>query len=80
VVSRFSGASELDIVTEEIGLRSPIWPEVDRRIVLLNADKLSSPEQASKNGGGGRTLSNPTALLFTVILLSAYGTRGPPVY
>uniref|UniRef100_A0A2S2QGF2 5'-nucleotidase n=1 Tax=Sipha flava TaxID=143950 RepID=A0A2S2QGF2_9HEMI len=34
------GSSELKVMEEEIQIKSPIRPEVDGRITLLNADKL----------------------------------------
>lgn len=66
VAYRSFGTSELDIVIEEIGLRSPIWPEVGRRIVLLNADKLPVQRQSS-GSGRGPTLSALTLLWSAIV-------------
>lgn len=77
----FIGVSEMEIMRQYIGLKSPIWPEVGQRIVLLNAEKLRATVagqdgDGSSSGGGGRNqfstsgLSN-CLLVSTVIVAAA---------
>ncbi|XP_015368350.1 PREDICTED: protein 5NUC-like [Diuraphis noxia] len=43
------GKSDLDIVEEQFHARSPIWPEVGQRIVLLRAEELNKMQTTSRN-------------------------------
>ncbi|XP_008185372.1 protein 5NUC [Acyrthosiphon pisum] len=61
------GTSDLNIMEEEFHVRSPIWPEVGQRIVLLNVGELNKVQTTSSDGQRVSTpLSHLTLLLLTI--------------
>lgn len=63
---------EIEILEEYIRRKSPIWPTIEDRIILLNAEKLRKTN-ASTNGGGQHVstsrLSNYLLLLTVIIVV-----------
>lgn len=65
-----SGKSDLDIVEEQLHARSPIWPEVGQRIVLLGVEELNKVQTSSRNIQlVYTTFSNFTIFLFVVAIM-----------
>ncbi|CAI6346000.1 unnamed protein product [Macrosiphum euphorbiae] len=61
------GTSDLNIIEEEFLVRSPIWPEVGQRIVLLNVGDLNKAKATSSDSQRLSTpLSDLTLLLLTI--------------
>jgi len=64
------GKSDLDIVEEQFIARSPIWPEVAQRIVLLRVEELNKVQTTSRNIQlVYTTLSNFTIFLLVIAIM-----------
>jgi len=62
-----SGVSDLNIVEDELLARSPVWPGVDQRIVLVDVEELNKAQLISKDNQLVLTpLSDFTILLLTI--------------
>lgn len=61
------GTTDLKIMEEEFHVRSPIWPEVGQRIVLLNVGELNQAQTTSSDSQRVSTpLSDMTLLMLTI--------------
>lgn len=60
----------MDIVREFIALKSPMWPEVGQRTILLNADKLRKTVSGSSSTGGGRDQFSTSGLSNCLLMLT----------
>uniref|UniRef100_A0A2S2QIH6 5'-nucleotidase n=3 Tax=Sipha flava TaxID=143950 RepID=A0A2S2QIH6_9HEMI len=72
---RSFGATDLEIVEEDVKVMSPLRPEVDGRIVILNADKLQDAGNPPPQTAGGRRVSSVDSvpvLIATVACLRAH--------
>lgn len=67
-----SGKSDLNIVEEQFQARSPIWPEVGQRIVLLNVEEVNKEQTSCKNGKFIFTSLSNFTILFLAIIISLF--------
>ncbi|KAL4105256.1 hypothetical protein QTP88_020513 [Uroleucon formosanum] len=66
------GKSDLNIVEEQFQARSPIWPEVGQRIVLLNVEEVNKEQTSCKNGKFIFTSLSNFTILFLAIIISLF--------
>lgn len=65
-----SGKTDLSIVEEELHAKSPIWPEVGQRIILLGMDELIKKQTTNKDSQiAWICLSDLTILLLAFVAL-----------
>lgn len=64
---RFSGVSEYELMKEEIRIHTPMWSEIDGRIILLNQDKIGTGD-ASSAATSAQHFSEPFTSYFALLL------------
>jgi len=65
-----SGKTDLNIVEEQLQARSPVWPEVSQRIVLLSVEEMNKVQTASTNSQLIFTsLSNFIIFLLVIVIM-----------
>lgn len=65
------GKTDLNILEEEFHVRSPIWPEIGQRIVLLNVGELNKAQTTSRASLRVSTpLTGLTLLLLTIVAVT----------
>jgi len=65
-----SGKTDLNIVEEQFQARSPVWPEVSQRIVLLSVEEMNKVQTTSTNNQFVFTpLSDLTLLLLAIVIM-----------
>ncbi|CAI6360022.1 unnamed protein product [Macrosiphum euphorbiae] len=64
------GKTDLSIVEEQLQARSPVWPEVSQRIVLLSVEEMNKVQTASTNSQLIFTsLSNFIIFLLVIVIM-----------